>query len=171
MIYLGLCTMCGPRGVSEGRLCPSCGSCIHICQGANANPCKYIPTHEALVELAGPVAAREFEQIPQDALKAETWRKIKAIAPMEDEVFLEQAESAIVAEAVLQNFRGNHASTYALTSAFYNDSVRRAKLAGHAEVCPASLYSRAHARVMRDHGHKGGSTRCTCNQEAPMATP
>ena len=41
MTYLGLCIMCSPRGVSESKLCPVCGSCRHICRGATGSACGY----------------------------------------------------------------------------------------------------------------------------------
>lgn len=42
MVYLGLCSMCAPKGVAFENLCPSCGSCIHICRGANEIPCQHV---------------------------------------------------------------------------------------------------------------------------------
>lgn len=44
-----LCTMCSPGGVSVDKVCPTCQSCIHICRGANGNPCRpNIPLPEEL---------------------------------------------------------------------------------------------------------------------------
>ena len=38
-VYLGLCTLCAPRGAD--KVCPVCGSCVHICRGANGNKCQH----------------------------------------------------------------------------------------------------------------------------------
>lgn len=62
-VTLGLCSMCGPRGVSVDKVCPNCRSCIHICRGANANRCEH-PLCQHCGERLHRYTARECDGSP-----------------------------------------------------------------------------------------------------------
>ena len=106
-----------------------------------------------LIERIGAVAAGEFERVPEFA-KARLTKWIERLSALSDRELFEESESAIFASASVARFRGNFEEEHCMASACYHEAERRLVAAGHREGCHGpSIYSRAHARLMRSHGY------------------
>lgn len=119
-------------------------------------------TDQGLVEKVGFVAAEEFARVPDQA-KPELLKWIDKLPTLTDEELFVQAQMAILGSALGQRFRGDWSEEECRCGAVHHESNRRHRLA-HAEGCPSpTIYSRAHAKVMREQGHRPRPDGvCTC---------
>jgi hypothetical protein len=106
-----------------------------------------------LVDRIGAVAAGEFDRVPEFA-KPRLMAWIERLPTLSDRELFEECESAIFGSASVARFRGNFEEEHCQASACYHEAERRLVAAGHREGCGGpSVYSRAHARIMRSHGY------------------
>lgn len=105
-----------------------------------------------LLELAGIVGYREFENSPEYT-KEELRAKLRTLRTLDDKAFICETESAIYSSALVSGFRGNWNHDHCYATACYHESERRKIAAGHLEDCRAqTLYSTAYGNVMRRQG-------------------
>ena len=116
----------------------------------------------------GPVAAQEFEAA-RDTVKPGLLVWLASLRTMTDDEFRDACESAIYASASVARFRGNFEDDHCKATACFSESRRRLVLAGHSDDCRGpSVYSRAHASLMRSHGYQPtGDGVCECFTEEP----
>lgn len=113
----------------------------------------------------GLVAEREYAAAPDwDKPKLAEW--LAYLPSLSDAAFLDHAAGAIYDSALANRFRGNWEGTHCRATAAYGEAKRRHLAAGHSEDCQGpTLYSNAHARIMREHGYSPSPDgTCTCNQ-------
>ena len=130
------------------------------------------PTEDALLPLVGFKAARELHYATHE--QQEAWDQIRALAAALDaddgRRFIGLASRAIHAGAVMQSFRGNHESIYAVASAAYHLADEHEIAHGHTEECRRrgyGLYQRAHDACMRESGYavpRHVGPRCVCKE-------
>lgn len=114
-------------------------------------------------ELAGLVARREFDHAPTYA-KAELWEWVQTLPALPDGALLGECRRWIHDDALVGRFRGNWEHIHFRCTAVFHESERRHREAGHCDHCSGSIYSRAHAAVMRSHGYTPSSAAtCTCD--------
>lgn len=119
-----------------------------------------------LLEIIGSVALREFEASPAWA-REETEAWLRQLPELSDAELLD-ASMALIHESAFWNSRsGNHEHVHAKCSATYHEAERRKVAEGHAEDCRArTIYSVAHARVMREAGYTPSPLgACSCGLE------
>lgn len=116
-------------------------------------------------DLVGLVAAREFDAAA-DHYKPQLAAWAQNLPTLGDGEFLNAARSAIYNSALANSFRGNWEHDHFKASVCYTEANRRHVAAGHDTDCRGdTLYSRAHAQVMRSHGYEPSpATPCTCGQ-------
>jgi hypothetical protein len=117
----------------------------------------------------GPVTADEFENSPESSKPALlVW--LASLRTMTDAEFRDACETAIYDSASAGRFAGNFSNVHCRATACFNESRRRLVLAGHSDDCRGpSIYSRAHASLMREHGYRptaDGTCKCFTG-EAP----
>lgn len=106
-----------------------------------------------LVALVGAVAAGEYEAA-KDFYKPGLLEWAGKMRSLSDAEFLTDAKCAIFDSASCNRFRGNWEHEHFKATACWFEAKRRHIAAGHDEDCRGeTLYSRAHASVMRDHGY------------------
>ncbi len=123
-------------------------------------------TDDDLRDILGPVGFGEYEA-------AADWAKPKLrewaakLGDLSDDDFLGEAASAIHGSALMQSFRGNYEHEHCKATACYKEAQRRHLAAGHSDDCHGdTIYSRAHASVMRSQGHTPREARdCTCGAD------
>lgn len=110
-------------------------------------------TDEQLIDLIGVVGIGEYKGAAEWALpKLDAW--IGGLRDLTDEEFGTECQAAIYESALCNRFRGNYEHIHCMATACFHESRRRHMAAGHDRDCNGpSLYSRAHATVMRDHGY------------------
>lgn len=120
-------------------------------------------TDQTLVDLVGEVAMREFDASPDWSREAnEAWAR--KLSTLSDAALREESASAIYQSALMMSYRGNHENVHFRCSAVYHEACRRMEAAGHRRFCGGpSIYSAAHALVMREEGHQPSPTYpCDC---------
>lgn len=124
-------------------------------------------TDSELAEILGPVGIREYKNSPDWAKpKLRDWAE--SLAGMSDDDFYGEAASAIHGSALMQSFRGNYEHEHCKATAAYKEAQRRHLAAGHTDDCHGdTIYSLAHASVMRGQGHTPSEPQaCTCGKDA-----
>jgi hypothetical protein len=124
-------------------------------------------TDSELADILGPVGIHEYENSPDWAKpKLRDWAE--SLAGMSDDNFLSEAASAIHGSALLQSFRSNYEHEHCKATACFKEAQRRHRAAGHTDDCHGdTLYSRAHASVMRSQGHTPSEPLlCSCGADA-----
>jgi hypothetical protein len=124
-------------------------------------------TDSQLADILGPVGIGEYEGSPDWAKpKLRDWAE--SLATLSDDDFLGEAASAIHGSALLQSFRGNYEHEHCKATAAFKEAQRRHRAAGHADDCYGdTIYSRAHANVMRSQGHTPSDpSPCSCGKDA-----
>lgn len=117
---------------------------------------------ERLVELAGPVGAREFNS-SYESCKPKLWEWLNNLDALIDDELHRETQYRIYESASCGRFTGNFEDVHCYATACFTEANRRHRAVGHAEDCHGpTIYSRAHARVMRDHGYEP-SLSGTCN--------
>ncbi len=113
--------------------------------------------------IVGPVAEREFANAA-DHYKPGLIDWARRLHLLPDEAFLDAAATAIYDSALVSSYRGNWEHDHFKATACYTEAKRRHVAGGHDEDCRGeTLYSQAHARVMRASGHQPGEPGvCTC---------
>lgn len=117
---------------------------------------------DELAEKIGIVAANEFEHVLEsERPKLLAW--IDKLATLSDKDFFQETLSAIYDAVLTNRFRGNWSAESCRASAVHYEARRRYRLV-HAESCRGTTaYDRAHAVLMREHGHTPlPETPCTC---------
>jgi hypothetical protein len=117
-----------------------------------------------LLDVAGPVAVREFNSAP-DYGKREVWEKLMELPTLDRATYLDRVEGYVHEAAFWSSRRGNHEHVHALTSAAYHVDHGRMVREGSDERCPRhSWYQDAHDRAVRSCGYtpmpRGA---CTCS--------
>lgn len=122
-------------------------------------------TDDQITDLFGPIAFREFDG-SQDWAKPKLREWLDSLADLDDTEFLAEAGSAIHGSALAQSFKGNWEHEHCKATAAYREAKRRHLAAGHADDCYGdTIYSRAHANVMRSQGHTPiEPTPCSCGR-------
>ncbi len=111
-------------------------------------------TREEVDGLVGGIAAGEYESAPEYA-KAELSDWLRTVRDLSDEDLAAECRRWIYEGALVQRFRMNFDHIHCRATACYSESARRLTLAGHERHCHGpSIYSRAHASTMRDHGYQ-----------------
>jgi hypothetical protein len=123
-------------------------------------------TDDALLTQVGEVAFGEFQNASEtyhDKLRAYAER----LPTLTDDELGQECESAIYDRALVNSFRGNWEHEHFKASACFSEAECRAMASGHVRYCPSpTIYGRAHARVMRQHGHTPSPEgTCTCGKE------
>lgn len=116
-----------------------------------------------LVDLIGAVAAREYDAArPSTRPALDAW--IGKLRDLTDEELFEDTKYRIYESANCGRFRGNFEDVHCMATATYHEAKRRHHAAGHRKDCKGpTIYGRAHASVMREHGYKPSpSGTCTC---------
>lgn len=96
--------------------------------------------------------------------KTEAW--LRRLPELSDAELTDVSMSAIHESAFWISRNGNHEHEHAKASACYHESERRKVAAGHAPECrPRTIYSLAHARVMRESGYTPSPIgKCSCGR-------
>lgn len=123
---------------------------------------------DAIAEIIGPVAYREYENAGDVHRPALTdW--ILTLRDLDDEDFLGVAAAAIHGSALVNSFRGNWDHEHCKASAAYREAGRRHLAAGHDEDCRGdTIYDAAFRNVWRSqgYGHSAYPLKpCTCGAE------
>lgn len=123
---------------------------------------------QSIADIVGPVAVREFNNAA-DHYKPGLLVWARDLPTLTDEQFLTECSHAIYDSALVGRFRGNWDHEHFKASACHSEAKRRHVAAGHASDCRGStLYGQAHARAMREAGHKPPAlTGCTCGRSNP----
>lgn len=116
-----------------------------------------------VAEIVGPVGAKEYEDA-EDYYKDDLAAYARGLADRSDADFLGESVAAICEAAMTNSWRGNWKHVDFKATACYYEAKRRHQAAGHAKDCRGeTIYSRAHARAMRQNGHiPMPPTDCTC---------
>ncbi|MFF5261442.1 hypothetical protein ACFY4C_21065 [Actinomadura viridis] len=120
-----------------------------------------------LAEIVGPVAAREFDNA-KEIYKADLNSWAQKLADLTDGQFLGECSSAIYNSALVSQFRGNWEHEHFKASACFHEAQRRHVAAGHSAECHGNtLYSEAHAKVMRESGYQPTpAADCNCTKSS-----
>lgn len=122
-----------------------------------------LSTWTGLAALVGLVAAGEYDAA-KDVYKPRLLEWARSLAAMDDGEFARETRSAIYESALCSRFGSGWDHEHFKASACYHESERRHHAAGHSEDCRGeTIYSRAHSRLMREHGHtptEPGQCRC-----------
>lgn len=95
----------------------------------------------------------EFDSSP-DWAKPDLLEWFGKVRAMSDWELSCETQGCIYDSALANKFRGNWNHTHMKATVCYDESQRRLREAGHEKGCHGpTLYSEAHARVMRDHGY------------------
>jgi hypothetical protein len=118
---------------------------------------------DEIVDIVGPVAAREFEAAA-GRYKPGLIEWARALPGLPDDEFEQVCGSAIYDSALVSRFRGNWEHEHFKASACAHEARRRHVAAGHDEDCRGeTIYGGAHARIMRENGYRPtepGACRC-----------
>jgi hypothetical protein len=120
-------------------------------------------TDAQLIDLIGHGGAAEYKAAhPSTKADLDTW--IAKLRDLTDEELFEDAEMRIYDSANMGRFRGNYEDIHCKATAVFHEARRRHRAAGHDERCAGpTIYSRAHAAVMREHGYEPFTEgTCTC---------
>lgn len=120
-------------------------------------------TMEELREVVGLVAFGEYEGA-RDFRKPELLEWASRLRDLSDDEFMGETLSAIHGSALVNSWRGNWEHEHFKASACHTEAKRRHVAAGHSDGCRGdTIYGRAHARLMRDHGYTPQPhLDCTC---------
>ena len=129
-------------------------------------------THDELVDLIGTVGAGEFENSP-DYAKPELTEWIRKLRDLSDKELFAESRHWVYEGALVQRFRTNFDHIHCKGTACFHESRRRLMLAGHDKGCAGpSIYSRAHATVMRDNNYTPSPEgTCACEEVASSFSP
>lgn len=106
-----------------------------------------------LRDVIGAVGESEFHQA-LESTKPGLLELFGTLRDMPDDEFLRECEYRIWDSVNCNRFRGNYWAEHCRATACAHESRRRHRAAGHDEDCHGpTIYSRAHARLMRDHGY------------------
>lgn len=120
----------------------------------------------SIVDQFGPIVRQEFD-------RADEWYQpgivkwLGTLTELTDAELQAQSEYWIYESASVNRFRGNWDHIHVKATACFNEAERRLVQAGHGKDCHApSIYSRAHAAVMRSQRHEPSPEgTCTCDLE------
>lgn len=118
---------------------------------------------DKLLQLAGIVGAGEFNAT-YEGRKAHLWAWLTELPNLTNQELFDEAKYCIYDSASCGRFRGNFEDVHCRATACYKEAGRRHVAAGHAEDCRGeTIYSRAHAANMWDHGYTPtASGECHC---------
>jgi hypothetical protein len=106
-----------------------------------------------ILDQYGPIVRQEYDGAEEWA-KPEILTWLTALPCLSSQEFRDECERWIYEAALVNRFRGNWDHVHVKATACYEDAERRNVLAGHAEDCRGpSIYTKAHAAVMRSHGY------------------
>jgi hypothetical protein len=122
---------------------------------------------EAIIGLVG---VREFENAPEYAKTAlADW--IRRLQGLSDDDLAQESRHWIYESALVASSSRNFDHIHCKATACFHESRRRLMAAGHDRRClGTSIYSRAHAEVMRNEGHTP-SPAGVCECEGVKAAP
>jgi hypothetical protein len=116
-----------------------------------------------LVDLVGVVAAGEYEAA-KDIYKPRLLLWTQKLSTLDDVEFARETSRAIYESATVARFGSGWDHEHFKASACFHEAERRHVAAGHDEDCRGeTIYSREHARLMREHGYaptEPGQCRC-----------
>lgn len=123
-------------------------------------------TEEELAEVVGSSAMRDYADV-RDYEKSRLLEWAARLRFMSNDELFTETVQAVSGAALANNRSWYWDPDHFRSTACWHEAQRRHTEAGHDEECRGStIYSRAHARAMRDHGFDPSpSTACTCGLE------